>query len=221
MQCPEVSYLEKITGTRWTGIRFCRTCRAKQIKIGTLCEAVARSFTEHFCLPAGECTCPGALRSLGYTENEKKMAGHISRETGADMACVSNIIACSPRMGRPVSAVELGNAARPALCAGYISPEAAMKLLRKWQMTFGRELSTKLSSFMAVCSAVVTAYTDFSLVFSMGCPESRRRGGIARDRLFAALPRTMVTNMMKELPECQHMNTSAQPAVIALSSSKR
>jgi uncharacterized protein (DUF169 family) len=221
MRCAELTYLETITGAPWTGMRFSDHCCSEHKQSGTLCEAIARSFKSNFTLLTSNLDCPGALRCLGFKENEEKMMANITKETGANMECIRNIIACSPRMDKAVYSVELGNSTDPALCAGYLSPEAGMKLLRQWQMMYGRGLSTDLSSFMALCSAVVAACKNNALVFSMGCPESRRRGGVAPGQLFAVLPRATVQNMMEEKSTCRHMNTSAPSAGVALNNSRK
>jgi len=221
MMWAELTYLETLTNAQWTGISFSHRCCSGHKQSGALCEAIARSFRINFKLLTSDLDCPGALRSLGFKNMEETMAAHISEETGADADCIRKIIACSPQMKEAVCAVELGTSAEPTLCAGYISPEAAMRLLRQWQMAYGTGLSMVLSSFMAVCSAVVAAHQNNALVFSMGCPESRRRGGIAPGQLFAVLPNALVKQITKEIPVCRHMNTSAPAAGIALSNSKR
>jgi len=222
MDCAELIYLETITGAPWTGMRFANHGGCPEHKkIGTLCEAIALSFKAGFNLLTSDLDCPGALRCLGFKQNEEKMAAHIIKETGADAECIRNIIERSPHMEKAVYKVNLGGTDKPELCAGYISSEAGMKLLRQWQMTYGTGLATELSSFMAICSAVVAACKNNALVFSMGCPESRKRGGIAPGQLFAAIPCTMVTNMMEGKSSCRHMNTSVRPAGTALSNSRK
>jgi len=221
MSRTELTYLEALTGAKWTGIGFSDRGFLEHKQSRSLCAAIARSLKESFQLLSSDLRCPGALRCLGIEHMEDTMAAHISEETGADMKRIRNIIAHSPRMEETVFAVELGAKAEPALCAGYIAPEAAMKLLRQWQMVYGTSLSMVLSSFMAVCSAVVAAYKNKTLVFSMGCPESRRKGGIRHGQLFAVLPGSIVRHMQEEIPLCQHMNTSVPAAGTILSNFRR
>jgi len=212
----ELDYLETLTGARWTGMRFSDRCCSAPRRCSALCEAIAQSFKESFSMQACDMECPGALRCLGFKVNDEKMVAHISTEAGAAPQSIRAIIAGSSRMEEAVHVVELGAMADPELCVGYVSPEAAMKLLRQWQMLYGRGLAADLSSFMAVCSAVVAAIINDTLVFSLGCPESRKKGGIAPDRLVAALPRRLVHTLMKGIPVCRHMNINAQPADTAL-----
>ncbi|MBN2106784.1 MAG: DUF169 domain-containing protein [Deltaproteobacteria bacterium] len=216
MNFSELKYLETLTGARWTGMRFFdRGCAAPR-RCSTLCEAIAQSFKESFSLQACEMECPGALRCLGFEGNDEKMVAHISTEAGAAPQSIRAIIAAAPRMEKAVRTVGLGPMADPELCVGYVSPEAAMKLLRNWQIQHGSGLFADLSSFMAVCSAVVAAIKNDTLVFSLGCPESRKKGGIAPDRLVAILPRRLVHTLMEGIPVCRHMNMNAKPAVSGL-----
>jgi uncharacterized protein (DUF169 family) len=217
----ELDYLETLTGARWTGMRFPNRCCATPRRCSTLCEAIAQSFQECFSLQACDMECPGALRCLGFKGNDEKMVAHIATEAGAEPQSIRAIIAGAPRMEKAVRLVELGPMADPELCVGYVSPEAAMKLLRNWQIVHGSGLSADLSSFMAVCSAVVAAIKNDTLVFSLGCPESRKKGGIAPDRLVAVLPRWLGHTLMEGRPACRHMNMNAQPAVSALNDFSR
>lgn len=208
----ELRFLENLTGSRWTGVRFCDRCGPAPRRCSTLCQAIARSFSGRFCLEAQRLECPGALRCLGLAQHDDDLSAHIARESGADPACIRAIIAGTARLRNPVQAVELGDMADPAYCVSYITPEAAMKLLRQWQMLSGRSLAADLSSFMAICSAVVAAGERDSLVFSLGCPESRKKGSVTPGLLVAALPRSIVKSMMRGLPACRHMPVDARPA---------
>jgi len=212
MGCSELQYLEHVTGTQWSGIRFCQQCLLHRQRSGALCQAIARSFTGRLCLSTREMDCPGALRALGVYTDDKKIIEDIAREAAADPQRISAIVARSPRMRSPVEAVELGNLADPELCIGYITPEVAMELLRKWQMVYAAALAANLSSFMAICSAVAGAYTNNTLVFSMGCPESRKKGGVAPGKLVAVMPRKVVAGMMQGDTECRYVHTGAGPA---------
>jgi uncharacterized protein (DUF169 family) len=216
MVCSELQYLEHLTGTQWSGIRFCQQCFLHRQRSSALCQAIARSFSGRLCLSSREMDCPGALRALGVYTDDEKITAHIAQEAAADPQRVAAIVARSPRMRGPVEAVELGDLADPELCIGYIAPEKAMELLRKWQTVYASALAANLSSFMAICSAVTGAYINNTLVFSLGCPESRKKGAVAPGMLVAVMPRAMVTGMMQEVTECRHVHTDAVPAGKAL-----
>lgn len=215
----EREYLMNLTGTPWTGVRFCSACSPCEGK-STLCEAIGCSFGHSFCLRAADIQCPGALRSLGLPGEDAQLAAHIAAETGAAAAHIRSIVAATPRMDRPVAAIELGDLPAPGLFVGYLPPEAAMNLLRQWQQQTGKRLKTEISSFMAVCSALIAAVQGDAPVFSLGCPESRKKGGIPPGHMTVVLPHLTVTSMMKGSAKCPHMSTSVLPADTGSNSSR-
>ena len=217
----ELKYLEILTGERWTGVSLSsRPCAVRNYKY-RLCGAIEHSFEQDLTLACDDIDCPGALRSLGRADNDDQLALHISEEACIDLDRVRRIIAESPRTETPIMSVELGRIAKPEICISFLRPESAMKLLRQWQQLCGRCLNNNLTGFMAVCSAVASAYRDRKIVFSMGCPESRRHGSISPDRMVAALPSAIVTDLMQEDKKCQRMNTSVMSADIASRNSRK
>lgn len=215
----EREYLQNLTGTAWTGVRFCNECSPCERK-STLCEALGCSFGHSFCLRAADIQCPGALRSLGLPGDDAQLAAHIAEETSAEAAHIRSIVAATPRMARPVAAMELGDVPTPELFVGYLQPEDAMNLLRQWQQQTGKRLETTISSFMAVCSALIAALHAAAPVFSLGCPASRKKGGIPPGHLAVILPYLTVTCMMKGSAKCRHMSTSVLPADTGSNSSR-
>jgi len=165
--------------------------------------------------------CPGALRSLGRSCNDDQLALHISEEAGIELDRVRRIIAESPRTETSIISIELGRIVKPKMCISYLRPESAMKLLREWQQITGMCLNNNLSGFMAVCSAVAGAYRDRKIVFSLGCPESRRHGSISPDRMVAVVPSAIVTDLMQEDEKCRPMNTSVMSADITSRNSRK
>ena len=194
----ELNYLEAITGERWTGVRFSSQPGVVTGNTFRFCEAIAHSFKEDLTLSCEDIECLGALRSLGCADNDDQLALHITRETGIEDNRIRRIISESPRTKKATISVKLGRITGPEVCVSYLQPGPAMKLLRQWQQVYGRCLTVSMSGFMAVCSAVASAYSDRKIVFSLGCPESRQYGGITPDRMVAALPTTIVTALMQE-----------------------
>ena len=194
----ERQFLDHLTGERWTGVRFLETASPDARPFARLCEAVHCSFKENLTVACGALECLGALRSLGLGRHDDQMAGQMSEKTGMPLERAKDLLAASPILTRNVKAVALGAIDRPDVFIGYLRPEAAMKLLRRWQQTTGQRLSTELSAFTAVCASLVAAYQESPLVFSFGCPDSREYGGIGSDRLVAALPLEVVSQMRQE-----------------------
>jgi uncharacterized protein (DUF169 family) len=201
----ERQFLEHLTGQRWTGVRFLETSPSGAKPFARLCEAVHCSFKENLTLSCGTMECAGALRSLGLGRHDEQMAWQMSEKTGMPLERAKGLLAATPILTANVRAVELGATDRPDVLMGYLRPEAAMKLLRHWQQITGRRLATELSSFTAVCTSLVAAHQEKRPVFSFGCPDSRKYGGIGPDRLVAALPREVVSQMMQESEDYAHI----------------
>ncbi len=185
-----------------------------------LCEAIAISFSENFVLTLEEIECPGALRSVGFSKCEDLIASHISDETGVATKDVFRILTVTPRLEYPPRSIRLGKFAKPQVYIGYLNPEGAMQLLRRWQMVKRDVLNINLSCFMAVCSTAVAAYTENRVVLSMGCPDSRKHGGISPDMLISAMPGRTVQNLMQETEKCPLMNINAPVVDTVLKCSK-
>lgn len=194
-------FLERLTGERWTGVRLLETAPRGARSFARLCEAVQHSFKESLIVACGTMECLGALRSLGLGRHDEKMAQQISEKTGMPPERAKALLAATSVLKRDVRAAELGAIDSPDVLMGYLRPAAAMKLLRHWQQMTGRRLSTELSAFTALCASLVAAYQDGQPVFSFGCPDSREHGGIGPDRLIAAMPAGLVSQMMEEVKD--------------------
>ncbi len=92
--------------------------------------------------------------------------------------------------------IEFGNIEQPDVYVSYLYPESAMKILRQWQLNTRSRLNNPITSFASVCSSVVDALNRNSIVFSVGCPESRRVGGIGKEQMAAIVPSKVVCNIL-------------------------
>jgi uncharacterized protein (DUF169 family) len=68
-----------------------------------------------------------------------------------------------------------------------------MILLRNWQKKSGSRLENSLTSFAAVCSTIIDACNKDTIMFSLGCPESRKVGGIEDDQIAVIIPTNLVS----------------------------
>ncbi len=200
----EWEYLEKLTGHKWTGVRFSRAAHEKIHPFALLCEAVDQSFEKDFVLECAELCCSGALYSLGLDNDESRMVHRMSGRAGLSPEHTRRIIRETPQLGAGAVSVELGRIDHPDILVSYLTPEAAMWLLRRWQQSSGNRLAASLSAFTALCAAVVEAYNRDMPVFSFGCPDSRAYGGIAEEKLIAAIPFDLATKLWEE--DGQHAN---------------
>ena len=194
-----ITYLRNLTGANWTAIKFWQQPQGKLCRQDRLCVAVSCSFKRKLLLNCASLTCPGALYVLGCLRHKNKLAGKIARDSGMPIKNVRQLIAATPRLKASGRYLEMGRRLQnPDLFISNLSPEAAMKLLRQWQMVTGTRLETALSTFMAVCSSVVAVLQNRQLLFSLGCPDSRTYGKIGKNRLLAVLPKEIVVKLMRK-----------------------
>ena len=188
----ELKLLEERIGGRWTGITFNGDGPVKEDvakRKMRLCEAIKESYTRPIVLTKDLISCPGALRSLGWTTDlDDKIARKIAEATGTDPDVARRLVSDTPRLERGVS-VTIGSNNSPDIAISYAQPEAAMRLVRLWQQVKGTDLDMAASSVMAVCGSVVAkVHRTNQICLSFGCPDSRKHGAIGRDRLVIGLP---------------------------------
>ena len=151
-------FLEGLTGEEWTGISFhLETASDSDLADGPmrLCEAISESFTGTLVLPRESIHCPGACRALGSNSVDHNALAHtISEKTGMPVDLASRAITQVPRFDTPIAAVALGRVNKPDVVISYLSPKAAMLLVRRWQEVNGTDLQVSLSTFIAVCGSV-------------------------------------------------------------------
>lgn len=195
----EINLLEENIGGRWTGVAFHRSNTptdnlAKRPM--RLCEAIKASHTRRVVLTQGLISCPGALRSLGWeTNQDHEIARKIAEATGTKIEIAQKLIKTTPHLDS-ASSVTVGSINPPDVVVCYAQPEAAMRLVRQWQIVYGTKLDIELSTVMSVCgSVVVKAYITGQICMSFGCPDSREYGAIGRDRLVIGLPAHLVQDL--------------------------
>ena len=145
--------LKNITGTNRTEVKFTERPGNDAISLERLCEAVGLSFKKNIVLDCKGINCKGALYTLGYLKSIKELARNVSSHSKMPLRNAQRIIASTVRLETPVRFIELGKKLKnPDLFASCLTPFAAMKLLRRFQIVNGTGLETSLSTFMAVCS---------------------------------------------------------------------
>lgn len=194
----EREYLEYLTGDRWTGIRFVAAPQEKIQPFSLLCEAVSCSFERDIVMDAADVTCPGACHCLGLERDEERMAHRMSERAGITAGHAVRIIGGTPRLETGIAALALGRIDHPDVLVSFLTPKAAMCVLRRWQRFSGTRLTTSFSAFAALCAALAAAHTGNEPVFSFGCPDSRAYGGITDDRLIAAMPGGLAVMLARE-----------------------
>lgn len=196
--------LKKLIGGRWTGLRFGLAGRAGPPTAEQrmrLCQAIAASSEAPISLPVKMISCAGGRRSLGLDDPPiTEMAWQVSQEAGIPREAALRILASAPRLGSPSDGVVLGPLADADVVIGYLLPEAGMRLIRRWQTRRQSNLSVETSAFMAICgNLVVRAHRLGGLCLSLGCPESRRLGGLGDNELVVAMPRDLAADLVEDM----------------------
>ncbi len=191
----ERDFLTDLTGEPWTGLTFLDERPGACADVTRLCAAVGRSFAEDLTLDCAQLACLGAPRNLGRNKDDAGLAQRMAEHTGVPVAGAARILAQTPRFRTPVHFIRLGRHDDPDVLVAYLPPEAAMTLLRRWQLAHGCTLQTRLSSFMSVCSCVARAGTQEQPAFSFGCGDAREHGGLTDGRLVVALPAELVRRL--------------------------
>jgi uncharacterized protein (DUF169 family) len=193
----EIQLLEAITGEPWTALRFEEAATLPPGGFVRLCTAVGRSFREELVLDCAELTCVGAPRNLGRDGDDDALVARMAEHAGVPRDRAARIVAETPCFRRPLRFIRIGRLDDADVLLAYLTPAAAMKLLRRWQLAYGRTLQTSLSSFMSVCSCVAAAGSAGVPAFSFGCGDAREHGGLGADRLIVALPADLVRQMQR------------------------
>lgn len=196
----ELELLEEKIGGRWTGIAFHEDPGPNENlakRPMRLCEAIKKSYTQPVVLTRDLISCPGALRSLGWTNHVDDTLAHRVAETmDATFDIARKVVTNTPRLKDGVS-VTVGRNNVPDIAVSYAQPEAAMRLVRLWQQVHGVDLDLTASSVMAICGNIVArAHVTGQIAISFGCPDSRQYGSISRDRLVMGLPIRLVRELL-------------------------
>ena len=188
----KVRLLETEIGGCWTGIKFHKNSQPDNDhgdRPMRFCEAIAESRADPIVLTPDLLDCPGGSRSFGWNEDDESIAQMMAGKANMGIRVARQIIRSTPRFRDKIAAVTVGTDESPDVVVSYAQPEAAMKLLRRWQRACGRDIDTRISSFMAICGNVaVKAYLTGHICLSFGCPDSREHGRIGRDRLAVGIP---------------------------------
>jgi len=99
----ELKLLEEKIGGCWTGITFNRKNTSKEENVAKrpmrLCEAIKESRTQPIVLTPHLISCPGALRSLGWTNDaDDKIAHKIAEATSSKLDITRKLVNNTPHL---------------------------------------------------------------------------------------------------------------------------
>lgn len=153
-----------------------------------LCEAVNYSFHKPIILTNKNLACPGARRSVGFDEDDSKLAHIISKNTNIPVQFVKSSLNEIPKL-KNITTIFLGmdehmeTEIRPDLYIVYVQPAMVTKLIHTLAKT-GIKPAVPPFSLLSVCGNVFShCYSNDTVSLSFGCPESRKYGGIEKNEV--------------------------------------
>jgi len=124
------------------------------------------------------------------------MANTFHTKTNMNLDIAQKIVQGIPLRKTKEEYIEFGDIEQSDVYISYLYPESAMKIVRQWQISTGTRLNNPLTSFASVCSSVIDSLNRNSIVFSVGCPESRRVGGLGKEQMAAIVPSVLVSHIL-------------------------
>ena len=192
----DISFLMSSFEEKWTGLRFVSNTSKPIFRFDRICQAVDHSFNNTFAISTRTLECQGSIRCLQISDNTEAMINAFHSKINMNLDIAKKITEGIPIRNSSEEYIEFGNIEQPDVYVSYLYPESAMKILRQWQLNTGSRLNNPITSFASVCSSVVDALNRNSIVFSVGCPESRRVGGIGKEQMAAIVPSKVVCNIL-------------------------
>ncbi len=191
-------------GGRWIGVKFyygdLPICNENPIRDARFCEAITRSVVHPVLLTPENINCHGARYVFGWDETAKaEMVKRFHHQEGFSESKAKELVQNLPKITGSLKGIGLNIRNDHDLFLSYLQPEQVMKLVRSYQVHFGKDLNVDLSSIVSVCGHVaVEAVIKKHIALSFGCRDSREYGGITRDRVAIGVPVAVARAMVEE-----------------------
>jgi uncharacterized protein (DUF169 family) len=200
-----VDAFQRLFGSRWTGVTFyfedLPTVTEHSLRDIRFCEAIKKSLFHPVLLRPEDLNCHGARYVFGWDETTRaEMVKRFHHQEGFSDARAKELVQNLPKLKGPLKGIGLNlKNSPPDLLLSYLQPAQVMKLLRSYQVHFGKDLNVDLSSIVSVCGHVaVEAVIKKHIALSFGCRDSREYGGITRDRVAIGVPVAVARAMVEE-----------------------
>ena len=182
--------LKQLTGSIWIAVKFDGGESIDDTKPLRFCEAIYKAKQNNIVLSCSTVCCDGAKRCFGWLKNsDKELAMKLAEKVGIDMNTACRLISSVPVVNNPCSFISLSQDDNADVFITYTDPESAMRFVRLWQKVTGQNLNIEISGIMSICgNAVVRSYINQTISISLGCPDSRKYGGIKQDQLVIGVP---------------------------------
>jgi uncharacterized protein (DUF169 family) len=200
-----VDAFQQLFGGRWTGVTFyvdeLPSVKEYSVRDIRFCEAIKRSLIQPVLLRPEDLNCHGARYVFGWDETAKaEMEKRFHHHEGFSESKAKELVHNLPKFNGSLKGIGLNvKNGPPDLLVSYLQPGQVMKLLRSYQVHFGKDLAVGLSSVISVCGHVaVQALIKKQIALSFGCRDAREYGGITRDRVAIGVPIEVARTMVEE-----------------------
>lgn len=201
MDC--IEEFQRRFGSRWIGVKFyfdeLPETNENRIRDARFCEAIKESLTHPVRLIPQDLNCHGARYVFGWDEMVKnEMVTRFQHQEGFSEFKAQALVRSLPKISGVLKGIGLNIKNDPDLLLSYLQPGQVMQLLRSYQVCFGKDLNVDLSSIVSVCGHVaVEAVVRKRIAISFGCRDSRKYGGITRDRVAIGVPIEVARDMLE------------------------
>ena len=165
------------------------------------CEAVDQSFKVPIRITSGNLNCPGARRSIGFQNDDDRLAGEISDNNQMPPDFVRGVLKMIPAMDG-ISHIDLGLDLTgdydlpPDLFILYIRPIRITEIMY-YLAKVGIKPSIPPYLLLSACGNVLAnSYLNKTVSISFGCPESRKSGGIGDNEIVLGLPYKIAADIL-------------------------
>ena len=192
-----INQVKQLFGNKSTGITINAeeyNSLRKPVNQLKFCEAVNYSFDTPILLNAEKIGCPGARRSLGIEDGGNELIKTISKNTKIPVSYVRNGLDNIPVIQTPISNIVLGlseemeNKIQPDIFIAYTSPEIIMNFMHQAARLKIKPYIAPYSLHSICGNVFARAYGKNVISISLGCPESRKFGGVNREEMIIGIP---------------------------------
>lgn len=188
--------ISKLLGAKQIGVKFNGEQLVYNPPINPIrfCEACITSINNPMTLKKEDIACHGARRSFGFSvKNDEKLANHISEETNISLPFILNALKEIPIMDISVENIMLGYIEKPDIIIAFVKPDKITKLTLLYNLHFAESPLISPYLFMSVCANVaVQTFITKKMCVSLGCPESRKFGGVLEDEVIVGFPGSLL-----------------------------
>jgi uncharacterized protein (DUF169 family) len=197
--------LGKAIGGRWLGVSCYAVpvkCKEEYLcpKVDRFCEALNIALAARVLFFPRQLTCLGARYAFGCGNDAKEiMARRIAETKGYTPHYAAELIERTPHFQEEIQAVGINMSDRPNLFIAQLQPMQAMRLIGIYEKRLEKLFRIEISGVISACGNVaVKAFLTQDMAISFGCEDSRKFGGVSRDKLYAGIPFAQAKILMSQ-----------------------